>query len=94
MGADVGPAQRHGLAVVGVAVMRQPVGVAFAAAFIADGFEIIALRIHDFMRGVTIRADRSTRIALWPAIVRECSGRKFSRRRYGICRRFWRRWRG
>src|SRR5208282_3753632 len=34
-----------------------------AAAFVADGFEIIALRIYDFMRGVTVRADRSARVA-------------------------------
>ena len=63
-GRDVGFAQRHGLAVVGVPVARQPVGVAFAAARVADGFEIVALGIHDVMRGVTVRADRPARITL------------------------------
>ena len=56
-------AQRHGLAVISVAVARQAVFVAFAAALVADGFEIISLRIDDFMRGVAVRADRPARIA-------------------------------
>ena len=35
-------AEQHGLAVIGVPVARQPVGVALAAALVADGLEIIA----------------------------------------------------
>ena len=61
---DIGPAQGHGLAVIRVAIVSQPVLVALATAFIADGLEIIPFRIHDIVRGVTICADRPTRIAL------------------------------
>ena len=43
-GGDVGPAQHHGLAVVGVAIMRQPVLVAAAASLVAGGLEIVAVR--------------------------------------------------
>ena len=57
-------AQRHRLAVVGVAVMLQPVCVAFAAALVAEGLEIIVRRIDDFVRGVAVGADRPARVAL------------------------------
>ena len=40
---DVGQAERHRFAVIGVAVMLQPVLVAFAAALVAGGFEMAAL---------------------------------------------------
>ena len=63
-GRGVGFAEGHGLAVVGFAIMFQPVGVAFAATGVADGLEIVVLGILDVMRGMAIGADRSARIAL------------------------------
>ena len=35
----------------------------FAAPLVADGFEIVAVRVHDLMRGVAIRADRPALVA-------------------------------
>src|SRR6516162_3597690 len=61
-GGHVRFAQGHRLAVVGFPIMLQPVLMALAAAFVADGFEIVALRIYDSMRGMAIRADRPARV--------------------------------
>ena len=55
--------QRHGLAVVGVPVMGQPVLVAFAATLVADGLEVVPLRLLNLVRGVTIRANRAALVA-------------------------------
>ena len=62
-GRGVGFAQGHGLAVIGFAIMFQPVGVAFAATGVAEGLEIVVLGILDVMRRMAIRANRSARIA-------------------------------
>ena len=43
--------------------MFQPVGVAFAAALVAQGFEIVARRIDDLMRAMAVNAHRPARIA-------------------------------
>ena len=90
----IGLAQRHGLAVVGVPVTLQPVGVAFAAALVADGLEIIARRIDDFDARCGSRCKPARAGRLWRATGRERSCRKSPRCRHGICRRSWRRWRG
>ena len=63
-GCGVRQAQRHRLAVVGLAVMLQPVSVAFAAALVAQGLEILAGRVDDLVRAVTVNANRSARVAL------------------------------
>lgn len=63
-GRGIGPAQRQSLAVVGVPVALQPVLVAFATALVADGLEIIARRIDNFVRAVAVGADRPARVAL------------------------------
>ena len=57
-------AEHHCLAVVGVAISCQPVSMALAAAFIADGLEIIARGVGDFMRAVAVNAHRAARVAL------------------------------
>ena len=56
-------AERHGLAVVGIPVMRQPVLVAFTAARVADGLEVVSFRLLNLVRRVTIRADRAALVA-------------------------------
>ena len=68
-GRGIGFAECHGLAVVGFAVMREAVGVALAAALVADGLEIVARRIDDFMRAVAVNAHRpraSPLASSWP----------------------------
>ena len=60
---DVWFAERHSFAVIGFAIMRQPIGVAFAATLVADGFEIISFRIGNFVRGVAIGANGPARIS-------------------------------
>src|SRR5208283_5437498 len=62
-GRGIGFAEGHGLAVIGVAIMFQPVGVASATTGVADGLEIVTLGILDVMRRMAIRADGSARIA-------------------------------
>src|ERR1051325_12039010 len=64
IGGDVGVAQAHLFAVIGVAVMFEPVLVAFAAAFVAGHFEMAVLGGLDLVGGVAISADRSALIAL------------------------------
>lgn len=60
----IGFTQGHGLAVVGVAVMLEAVGVAFAATLIADGFKIFVFRINDVVRGMAIGADGRAGVTL------------------------------
>ena len=62
-GGDVGLAQRHGLAVVGFAVMLQPVLVALAAALVAGHLEVAVLRGLDLVGGVAVGADRAALVA-------------------------------
>ena len=64
IGGDVRLAQGHGFAVVGVAIMLQPVLVAFAAALVAGHLEVAVLGGLDFVGGVAIGADRSALVAL------------------------------
>ena len=64
IGGDVRLAERHGFAVVGIAIMFQPVLVAFAADLVAGHLKVAVLRSLDFVRAVAIRADRSTLVAL------------------------------
>src|SRR5208283_5109129 len=56
-------AKRHGLAVVGIPVMRQPVLVAFAATRVADGLEVISRRLLNLVSRVAIRANRAALVA-------------------------------
>src|ERR1035437_2504633 len=58
IGGDVRLAEGHGFAVVGVAVMLQPVRVAFATDLVAGHLEMAVLRSLDFVGAVAIRADR------------------------------------
>src|ERR1043165_5680839 len=64
VGGDIGLAQGHRLAVVGVAIMFELVFVAFAAAFVAGHFEMAVLGGLDFVGGVAIGANRPALIAL------------------------------
>ena len=61
---EVGLAQQHGLAVVGIAIMFEPVLVATAAFFVAGSLEISAVRLGDFMGGMAIHTDGSVLAAL------------------------------
>ena len=63
IGGDIRLAQRHRFAVVGIAVMFQPVLVAFSAALVAGHFEVAVLGGLDFVGGVAIGADWSTLVA-------------------------------
>src|ERR1035438_7309650 len=64
IGGDVRLAERHGFAVVGIAIMFQPVLVAFAAGLVAGHLKVAVLGSLDFVRAVAIRADWSTLVAL------------------------------
>jgi hypothetical protein len=57
-------AQGHGLSVVGLAIMRQPIFVASAAARIAGHFEVAIARRFNFVRRVAIGADGPAFVAL------------------------------
>ena len=63
VGCDVGFAQRHGLAVVGIPVMKETVLVTLTAPTIADLFEMGGAVKFDFVSGMAIGADRSARVA-------------------------------
>src|ERR1017187_8188734 len=64
IGGDVGFAQGHGFAVVGVAIMLQPIRVAFAAGAIAGHLEVAVLGRLDLVGAMAIGADRSALVAL------------------------------
>src|SRR5688500_13657813 len=59
IGGDVGFAERHGFAVIGVAIMFEAVLVAFAAALVAHHFEVAVLRGLDFVGVVAVGANRA-----------------------------------
>jgi len=63
-GCGVGFAERHGLAVIGVPVMRQPVLVAFAATRSLRALKLFPLRLLIWCARVTIRANRAALVAL------------------------------
>jgi len=60
---DIGFAQRHGLAVISVAIMFEAILVTFAAALVAHHLEVPVLGRFDFVRAVAIRADRAAFVA-------------------------------
>ena len=62
-GGRVRLAKCHGLAVVGVPVMRQPVLVAFAATRVAESLEVVSRRLLNLVRRVAIRANRAALVA-------------------------------
>src|SRR5512140_3828561 len=62
-GGDVGLAQGHGFAVVGVAIMLEPILVAPAAARIAGHLEMAIPGGFDFVRGMTVGADGAAFVA-------------------------------
>ena len=64
IGGDVRPAQGHRLAVIGVAIMRQAVLVALAAALVAGHLEVAVLGGLHLVRGVAVGADRAALVAL------------------------------
>src|ERR1019366_4585572 len=64
IGGDVRLAESHGFAVGGIAIMFQPVLVAFAAGLVAGHLEVAVLGSLDFVRAVAIRADRPTLVTL------------------------------
>ena len=64
LGRDGGLAKRHGLAVVGIAIMFEAIFVALAAALVTGHFEMPVLRRLDAVGGVAIGADRSAFVAL------------------------------
>ena len=61
---DRGFAQRHGFAVVGVAIMFEAIFVAFTAALVAGHLEVPVLRRPDAVGGVAIGADGTAFVAL------------------------------
>ena len=63
-GCDHRFAERHGFAVVSVAIMLQPIFVTLAAALVAGHFEMPVLRRLDAVGGVAIRADGAAFVAL------------------------------
>ena len=63
-GGDHGLAQGHRLAVVSVAIVFEPIFVAFAAALVAHHFEMTILGRLDAVGRVAIRADRTALVAL------------------------------
>ena len=63
VGGDVWLAEGHGFAVVGVAIMLQPILVAFPAPLVAQHLKVAVLRGLDFVRSVAIAADRATLVA-------------------------------
>src|ERR1035437_257480 len=64
IGGDVWFAQGHGFAVIGVAIMLQPVLVAFPAGLVAGHLEVAVLGSLDRVGAMAIGADRSTLVAL------------------------------
>lgn len=64
LGRMVRLAQHHGLAVVGLAIMFQPVRMTFATALVAERLEIIARRVADLVRAVAIDTHRPALVAL------------------------------
>jgi len=60
----IGPAESHGLAMVGFAIMVEAVLMALAATLVADRLEIIASGVDDFVRAMAIDTDGSALIAL------------------------------
>src|ERR1039458_2098301 len=64
VGRDIGFAQGHGFAVVGTAIMLQPVLVAFPTGLVAGHLEMAVLGGLDFVGGVAIGTDRSPFVAL------------------------------
>jgi hypothetical protein len=61
---DVGFAQRHGLAVIRVAIVLQAILVALAAALIAFHFEVAVLRRLNFVRRMAVGAHGAAFVAL------------------------------
>ncbi len=59
----IGPAQSHGFAVIGVAIVGQPVLVAFAAALVTHHFEVAVPGGFDLVGGVAIRANGASFVA-------------------------------
>src|ERR1035437_5010860 len=64
LGGNVGLAEGHGFPVIGIAIMLQPILVAFPAALVAGHLEMAVLGGLDFVGGVAIGADGSTLVAL------------------------------
>ncbi len=64
IGSDIGFAQGHGFAVVGIAVMRQAIFVAATTARVTGHFEVPVLgRLH-LVRGMAVTADRAAFVPL------------------------------
>src|SRR5262245_50101448 len=61
---DIGFAQGHCFAVIGVAIMSQAVLVAAAATLVAGHFEMAVFGGFDLVRGVAVGTDRATFVAL------------------------------
>jgi hypothetical protein len=63
-GSDIGFAQGHGFAVVGLAIMLEAVLVAFAATRVTGHFEVAIPGGFDLVGGVAVAADRAALVAL------------------------------
>ena len=63
-GCIVGLAEHHGFAMIGFAVMFQPIFMAFATTLVAERFKVFTRGINDLVSTVTINADRSSCVPL------------------------------